>query len=347
MKKVLIVLACLHFLFFRADAQRLTQEAYIEMFSDLAVKEMIRTGVPASVTLAQGLLESEFGNSLLVQKSNNHFGIKCKSSWLGASVRHDDDERAECFRKYASAEESYIDHSDFLRSSPRYATLFTLRPTDYRGWAYGLKQAGYATNPRYPELLIRYIENYNLQQYDQVALNGGRTIIAASAKQSTPVVMGPPKKDPGNSEANSEYAPVIVAEPFSRRTINRSEALFAPKGTSLLAIAIKYKVKLSKLLEWNDLEKDGLLQQDQFIFLSKKQPAGEVDYCYSQEGESLYDISQRQGVWLKNILEFNPVSSPSALKPGTKIYLKPRVATAIKDGGKNSVNGENGFVNKS
>jgi flagellum-specific peptidoglycan hydrolase FlgJ len=151
-------------------AQRVSVEEYIEQFKDIAISEMKRSGVPASITLAQGILESESGNSELVKRSNNHFGIKCKSNWNGESVTHDDDATGECFRAYTSAGESYRDHSDFLKVNKRYSTLFNLDPEDYEGWARGLKKAGYATNPRYPELLIKYIEQYNLQQYSLAAL---------------------------------------------------------------------------------------------------------------------------------------------------------------------------------
>jgi LysM repeat protein len=151
-------------------AQRITIEEYINRYKDLAMEEMKRTGVPASITLAQGILETENGNSVLVKKSNNHFGIKCKEDWKGPSVSHTDDAPWECFRKYESAEESYRDHSNFLRTRKYYASLFSLDPIDYKAWAYGLKKAGYATNPQYAQQLIKYIETYNLQQYSLIAM---------------------------------------------------------------------------------------------------------------------------------------------------------------------------------
>jgi len=154
-----------------ASAQRTSVEEYIEQFRETAMNEMKRSGVPASITLAQGILESESGNSELVKKSNNHFGIKCKSNWGGESVTHDDDAAGECFRAYTNASESYRDHSDFLRVNKRYSALFDLDPADYAGWAKGLKKAGYATNPRYPDLLIKYIEQYELQQYSLAVIN--------------------------------------------------------------------------------------------------------------------------------------------------------------------------------
>lgn len=148
-----------------AFGQRETPQQYIEKYKSLAISEMKRSGVPAAITLAQGILESESGNSDLVKKSNNHFGIKCKSDWTGPFVSHDDDRKGECFRVYEHAEESYRDHSDFLRNSSRYSFLFTLEPEDYKGWAAGLKKAGYATNPQYANILINNIEKYNLNLY--------------------------------------------------------------------------------------------------------------------------------------------------------------------------------------
>src|SRR5215203_6696321 len=136
---------------------------YIDTYKEIAMEEMKRTGVPASITLAQGIHETGAGQSALVRKSNNHFGIKCKSEWVGESVSHDDDARGECFRKYNDPLESYRDHSDFLKNRSHYAFLFKLDPTDYEAWSYGLKKAGYATNPKYPQILIKLIRDYDLQ----------------------------------------------------------------------------------------------------------------------------------------------------------------------------------------
>ena len=145
-----------------------TSVDYINKYKDLAVSEMKRTGIPASITLAQGMIESDFGRSRLAREANNHFGIKCHNDWTGPTIRHNDDRRNECFRKYRKPEESYYDHSDFLKSGSRYSALFYLDPADYKGWARGLKKAGYATNPDYANMLIRKIEEYNLYDFDRV-----------------------------------------------------------------------------------------------------------------------------------------------------------------------------------
>jgi flagellum-specific peptidoglycan hydrolase FlgJ len=155
---------------YNSQSQHSNVKQYIDTYKEVAINEMIRTGVPASITLAQGILETEAGQSDLVRASNNHFGIKCKSDWAGEVVYHDDDARGECFRSYASAEESFRDHSDFLKNRPHYAFLFNLDPTDYEGWAKGLKKAGYATNPAYSNMLVRIIFENNLQDYTLVAL---------------------------------------------------------------------------------------------------------------------------------------------------------------------------------
>ena len=147
-------------------------EAYIQKFAPIAVKKMHEHGIPASITLAQGVLESGSGRSQLARRSNNHFGIKCHRGWEGHSVTHDDDEKGECFRKYKYPETSYEDHSQFLLTRKRYASLFRLRHTDYKGWAYGLKRAGYATDRKYPQKLISIIKKYNLDKYDRVRRDG-------------------------------------------------------------------------------------------------------------------------------------------------------------------------------
>lgn len=190
-------------------AQRITPEQYIALYKDIAIAEMKRSGIPAAITLAQGLLETECGNSELVKKSNNHFGIKCKNNWTGATVSHDDDLRGECFRAYTTPDESFRDHSDFLKGSVRYAALFRLDPTDYRGWAYGLKKAGYATNPMYPQILIKNIEQYNLQQYSLLVLNEN---IPAGAIAKDSAGIKPVLKTDSTSKAVVEHRAKLIVQ---------------------------------------------------------------------------------------------------------------------------------------
>ncbi|MBK7309019.1 MAG: glucosaminidase domain-containing protein [Chitinophagaceae bacterium] len=273
---VFTILFSLTFLTLRA--QRISVEEYIVQFKDIAISEMKRTGVPASITLAQGILETENGNSELVKKSNNHFGIKCKSTWTGESVTHDDDANGECFRAYTNANESYRDHSDFLKANKRYSALFNLDPVDYAGWAKGLK-AGYATNPRYPDLLIKYIEQYDLQQYTLIALNrlpGSDIAKSEEDKSALPVEVAVE-----NTITENDIT-ITANDPDKIISINKTNCIFAKKGTSLLVIANKHKISLSKLMEFNDMAEEGLLAKDQLIYLEKKKLNPEsrnIIYC--------------------------------------------------------------------
>lgn len=273
-------------------------QQYIEQYKELAIAEMKRTGVPASIKLAQGIHETMAGQSELVQKSNNHFGIKCKTGWSGPSVRHTDDARNECFRKYETATASYQDHSNFLKSSGRYASLFELDPTDYEAWAKGLKSAGYATNPVYAQTLVRLIEDYDLQQYTMMALgyengeedttettqqgsvlapvNNKDSFAALPPKQETvpakPVVM-PTKEnvpafvkkevDPVQNEQSSTSYPAGV---FKEKGI---KALYVSAGTPYLVIAEQYHIPLARLFEWNNLAPATLAHRSQVIYLEK------------------------------------------------------------------------------
>lgn len=316
MKNILLVISLCVFLSLDISAQRLSPEQYIATYKDLAIREMKRMGVPASITLAQGLLETEGGNSALLLKSNNHFGIKCKSSWTGESVSHDDDAAGECFRVYKNAEDSYRDHSNFLKGNDRYAFLFKLDPADYKGWAYGLKKAGYATNPNYPQILINNIEKYKLQQYSLEALSDVPVFDATKYTNDPEVKSVMPDEESNSSSTNQEI------------TINGCKALRASKGTSLLAIATLYNIPLSKLLEFNDLQNAGLLPKNQFIFLQKKQIKGDSKIYVAQRDESLYDISQKNGIQLKNLQAYNSTDNLNVLKEGALVNLQPLVVPA-------------------
>jgi LysM repeat protein len=318
MNKVGIILFLSIACFFESAAQKLTAEQYVQQYKDMAMREMKRMGVPAAVTLAQGLLETENGNSELLQKSNNHFGIKCKSSWTAGSVSHDDDAPGECFRVYKNADESYRDHSNFLRGNDRYSFLFKLDPTDYKGWAYGLRTAGYATNPRYPEILIKYIEANNLQQYSLAAADEVPVFDASKYKSD------PEQK----TLAVIENLDTDIQQP-NNLSVNGSRALFVSKGTSLLAIATQNNINLAKLLDINDLTKDGLLEKDQFIFLEKKQKEGNRNFCIVEQGETLYDVAQKNGIILQNLCDYNHLRANDNINIGTKLFLKPQASKEI------------------
>ncbi|MEO6455218.1 MAG: glucosaminidase domain-containing protein, partial [Ginsengibacter sp.] len=327
MKKVLIIITGI-LLMQISIAQTISVEQYILQHKDFAIREMKRMGVPAAITLAQGILETNNGNSELVKKSNNHFGIKCKSTWTASGVSHDDDAAGECFRCYKDAEGSYRDHSNFLRGSDRYAFLFKLTPEDYKGWAYGLKKAGYATNPQYPKILIKYIEDNNLQQYTLEAVNDVPFFNASNYTSDpedkafneltqTPYTEEITKTDDGINDRSQKFEDKFI--------INGSTAVAAKKGMSLLAIAGENNIKLSKLLEYNDLDIDGLLDKDQIIFLEKKSKEGEKDFYILQTNETLYDAAQKNGIKLQSLYEYNALSKDDIPAAGIKINLKPHV----------------------
>jgi LysM repeat protein len=319
MKKFLLIIAVMFA--FRGYAQ-LTPEvitAYISNYKDMAIAEMQRSGVPASITLAQGILETEAGLSDLVLRSNNHFGIKCKSSWTGEKVYHDDDARGECFRKYSSAEDSYKDHSDYLKLTPRYASLFTLDPTDYKGWATGLRAAGYATNPKYAQILIKYIELYKLNDYTLIALGKmqGEDIAVATANPGPQLTSGPaaePRLTPEKPE---------VKYPLGEFSINDTKVVWAAPGTPLKDIAKKYTLTVDWLQDFNELPAGSeSLQQGQLVFLQRKRKQGSKDFRIVAEGDNLYSIAQEEGIRLESLLKYNQLSMEMLPAPGEKLYLK-------------------------
>jgi LysM repeat protein len=316
-------------------AQYMTAADYIAQYKDIAISEMKRMGVPAAISLAQGLLETENGNSDLVKRSNNHFGIKCKSSWTAETTSHDDDAPGECFRVYKTAEDSYRDHSNFLRGRDNYAFLFKLDPRDYKAWAYGLRKAGYATNPKYPEILIKNIEDNNLQQY---TLEGADEVPVFDASKYTD---DPEDKTPLDTSSIGLKTNDAEAKSngvgYTQMTINGCKALMVPKGTSLLAVASQNNINLARLLDINDLKKDGLLEKDQIIFLDKKQKQGDKDYYIVQQNESLFDVAQKNGIMLQSLYDYNNISSADYLQPGTKILLRPAGATSYPKAGDSQI----------
>jgi LysM repeat protein len=321
MKKLLFSVMLMPVLF--AAAQHLTPEQYIEMYKDIAIREMKRMGVPAAITLAQGILETESGNSVLVKKSNNHFGIKCKSSWTGGGVSHDDDAQGECFRQYASAEESYRDHSNFLRGNGRYGFLFKLDVKDYHGWAHGLKKAGYATNPAYPQIVIRNIEKYNLQQYtlagaDEAPKFNSNQYQDDPEEKTAPVAIAAPTAVKEYTAEVAEESATGFSDAYKK---DGKKVVNAKKGTSLLKIAEANNIRLIKLLEYNGLQ-DGLLQNDQLVYLEPKPEgaAGKQALHTVQPKEGLYSISKKYGVTVQQLKDWNNLSG-EALSVGQQLVV--------------------------
>lgn len=317
---------------------------YIDKYKDLAIFEMQRTGVPASITLAQGILESGCGESELSKSSNNHFGIKCKIEWQGERVFANDDELNECFRKYLDVSESYKDHSNFLKTRAHYASLFNLEPTDYESWAYGLKKAGYATEKSYADRLIGIIENHNLNSYTLLALdknyvpkvNTPAYVVNQTNKKTKTIAttVVEDEKDVVASKNIKTNSKVQLAKntsyPNSIFEINNSKVIYADAGTSLLAIAQQNNVSYNKLIHFNDLDNIDILDQDQLIFLEKKQKKGDKDFHKVTEGESLYDIAQKAGVRLEFLADYNGLEKNCFPLAGEKIYLKTKALVTPK-----------------
>jgi LysM repeat protein len=325
MKKLLVFFFAAVICFSTKAQDNEAVNAYIRQYKQLAIDEMIRTGVPASITLAQGILESNAGQCSLTQQSNNHFGIKCKDDWTGEVVYHNDDRKHECFRRYNSAEDSYRDHSDFLKNRPNYASLFDLDATDYTDWAYGLKKAGYATNPVYAQSLITTIEKYNLEDITLVALQQSNQLNVASSnirsqqdnefKNVALVETQDSKQDISNNNVQAVNYPAGVFR------INQTNVLYAKVGTSLFAIASQFDIPYKKLLQYNDLDNVDILDHSTLIYLDKKPKRGSKDYHVALPNEDLHDIAQEEGVQLESLLAYNNYQKNNQPKPGDKILL--------------------------
>ena len=286
---LILIISCLAL---QAQTRNKQYEAYIKKYRELAVEEMKKYHIPASITLAQGLLESGAGQSALARKSNNHFGIKCGSDWYGKTVSHDDDARGECFRAYKHPKDSYEDHSKFLAGRPRYASLFKLNITDYRGWARGLKKAGYATNPRYADQLIGIIELYELYKYD-----------------------------------DKNYLKWIKKNPNPHQTYIANDLLYivVRAGDSWKSISQEFDISQKKLRKYNDLYKGYALQVGDILYLEKKNKKADKEHIVHvlRAGESMYSISQKYGIRLKNLYKLNKMDEDDpAPKIGTILRLR-------------------------
>ena len=376
-----------------------TTIAYIAQYKAIAMKEMKRTGVPASITLAQAILESNSGESNLAKNHNNHFGIKCKSDWTGAKAYQDDDAKQECFRAYETAEVSFKDHSNFLKNRPNYVDLFLLDPVDDTAWAYGLKKAGYATATDYPKKLLKIIDDYELAQYNFPELENEVEVeevpvkkitadtvvkkvmidtpinkvitdtptkslnkptgiaqinttnnLAPLPTQTLPVqTLSAPQKDtlkkdtikkevitvvqttqkePVKIDSNraSTIAPLVVSKqpiynyPEGQFRINQVPVILGKEKMSFIEIALKYKVPLYKLFEYNDIKASNLLERDQLIFLAPKKKTGAASFHIVKYNTSLQEISQLEGVQLSLLKLYNP-DLVEPLKEGTQVIL--------------------------
>lgn len=286
--------------------KRISREEYIGMYSHIAVNNMKQYGVPASITLAQAMLESDNGNSTLAVKANNHFGIKCHKDWTGATIYHDDDRKGECFRKYKNPEQSFNDHSLFLRGGKRYAFLFDLTPTDYKAWAHGLKKAGYATNPKYAELLIKIIEDNELYRFDQgiaVAIKPPKTVVT----------------DWDNYEID-----LYKTRPVFTR--NRVKYIVAKDGDTFESLARELDLMPWQLYRYNDLTRDSVIRPGQELYIQpKRRKADRSNPVHTvEQGETMYKISQMYGVKLKSLYQKNRMKPGDEPEDGQLIYLRKR-----------------------
>lgn len=269
---------------------------YIDKYKDLAIEQMKEHKIPASITLAQGLLESGAGMSELARKSNNHFGIKCGGSWKGRTVRHDDDARQECFRAYKNPRDSYEDHSTFLTRGARYAFLFKLNITDYKGWARGLKKAGYATDPSYANRLITIIEDYDLYKYDSKGIYSERKL------RKHPWLLSP--------------HPVYIA--------NDIAYVVARNGDTFKELGDEFDISWKKLVKYNDLQRDYTLTQGDIIYLKakKKKAPKQYNVYIVKDGDSMHTISQKYGIRLKNLYKMNRKDGDYIPEVGDRLRLR-------------------------
>lgn len=298
-RKGVLLCCCLMILFRVSGQEKMSRLTYIEMYAELAMKEMARTGIPASITLAQGCLESDNGNSRLAVDANNHFGIKCHD-WTGKKVYHDDDEKKECFRKYGDAYQSYIDHSEFLMGKSRYAELFELKPDDYKRWSTGLQKSGYATSRQYASLLIRIIEDNQLYRYDQMVLEGGRM----------------PK----------DFSTGMLEQKPSREVLtnNRIEYVISRHGDTPESLRDEMDMYPWEICRYNDINRGAVLDSGMVIYLQPKRRRAEKgnETHLLEEGQTLMDVSQLYGVKLKMLYRYNSIDKETGAEPGTRIWLR-------------------------
>ena len=319
MKKILLILALLPLALF---AQRITPEEYIQTYKDIAIQEMKTHKIPASITLAQGLLESGAGNSALAREAKNHFGIKCHKGWEGDTYYMDDDEKNECFRSYDDVEQSFRDHSEFLCGRTRYAALFDLDITDYEGWAKGLKAAGYATNPKYAQLLIDRINLYDLAQYDQIALG----LLAESEVEPVDPEVVEEYFELAYAPEDKSGFPLADMTPDGRFIYenNKVRFVFAKEGETPEKLAETFGIKYKRFCQYNCLKhpEEVVFHCGDVVYLSKLRNRNWKVKPYTvQEGEALRDVALRFAVNPKSIQNMNGLKEGERLQKGQVLRL--------------------------
>ena len=333
MKRFLLAAALLLGLSVSAQREPGTpQQRYISRYAPIAVNEMYRTGVPASITLAQGIIESRSGQSALAVDGNNHFGIKCHNSWRGKTMLADDDRKDECFRVYDSAEESFRDHSDFLRYRDRYKFLFDFKTTDYKSWAYGLKQAGYATDPSYASKLIQCVEDYDLTRFDRMtvdealARSGSDAEVLLERDEFGEIPDSPLKIEAGEiftGAAGEEYRFSLSRTLYSR---NGVPFVYAVEGETYASLAKSNHLFLREILRNNDVPHGGELHAGDIVYLEPKKNKtvrGLDKYIVGGEDETFHGICQRFAVKEKAIRKLNGLPASYQPREGDEILLRP------------------------
>jgi hypothetical protein len=318
MKKLVFIISFL-VISLATIAQREKALAYIEKYRFIAMQEMQRTGVPAAITLAQGILESAMGESVLCKKSNNHFGIKCKTEWTGEKVYHDDDASQECFRKYNTPEESFIDHSDFLKNRPYYASLFKLDVTDYESWAKGLQKSGYATEKNYPQLLIKVINDYNLNQYTLFALNNNLddSNVKIDLKTNIPNENADvPKLNATSARVEGEPKEQKPTYTKPSKPLQDDLKLTAPKTTTVNDEE-KDEENVIKNTEKNKTSDASLYPQGVFSI-------NNVRVIFVSQGTSLLSLALEHNISLAKILEFNDLNEMEFTDVDRLIFIEKK-----------------------
>jgi len=318
--KHIVSLGLLVMLWFAGFGQRATRAEYIERYAAIAVEEMQRTGIPASITLAQACLESGDGNSELARKSNNHFGIKCYSSWQGKRVYHDDDAKNECFRVYETVTESFKDHSEFLKNGQRYAFLFSYDQTDYKNWAHGLKKAGYATNPNYAQMLIKIIEEHELHKYDKPNALVANAEVQEKTPQKVRGAAPNPTLAPPNLMANKAVRQIAGRDVYRN---NNVDYVILQDGETLFSLARKLSIPTWKLFSFNDLQKGEKVQAGDIIYIQPKKAKAEKPYISHKvaSGETLHSIAQLYAVKVDKLAKLNTVDKNQEIVEGSNVFV--------------------------
>ena len=323
-KYLFLAVAALAFVVSVSAKVRQTREEYVEKYKAIAIAHMERYGIPASITMAQGILESDSGNSRLSLSSNNHFGIKCKKHWTGDRVYYDDDAKGECFRAYPSVEASYQDHADFLDQSPRYDSLFAYNADDYRSWARGLKAAGYATAPDYAERLVKIIESMKLYLLDKE--NGNKIYSAAKNATANTEAWFENNLATSDEQINPNAFRVTVNshKGYGVYRTNHTFYVVAKEGDTFESVGEVFEISPNMLRKLNDVAKNGTLSKGDIIYIERKQTQwlGNVMQHKVVRDENLYSLSQSYGIRLKSLAKLNSLRKGEDVKRGDIIRLK-------------------------